>query len=68
MTVEEQRTMHSIQKLNAKIPEVTLRDLFAMNIISGMIATNLILDEEFLLGYSKKAYKIADAMLEARGK
>lgn len=65
ITVEEQRTMQAIQKLNAKIPEVTLRDLFAMSSINGLIY-DVGIDEENVQRYANKAYLIADAMLEAR--
>jgi hypothetical protein len=65
MTIEEQRTMQAIQQLNRKLPDVTLRDLFAMSSINGLI---FYIDEENAQGYANKAYLIADAMLEARKK
>ena len=67
MTVEEQRTMRAIQNINKKLPEVTLRDLFAMSVINGMSA-NDDLNDDTLEHLAELAYKQADAMLEARGK
>lgn len=68
-TVEEQRTMIAIQQLNRKVPEVTLRDLFAMSSINGLGLTyDVGIDEENVQRYANKAYLIADAMLEARQK
>ena len=67
MTVEEQRTMQAIQQLNRKVPEVTLRDLFAMSSINGLIY-DVGIDEENVQRYANKAYLIADAMLEAKKK
>ena len=39
MTVIEQNTMEAIQSINQKMPEVTLRDLFAMNALCGLLMT-----------------------------
>lgn len=65
-TVEEQRTMQAIQNINRKLPEVTLRDLFAMCfVISGKFSSRgsgSYIDDD----YGKWAYKYADVMLEAR--
>ena len=66
MSVEEQKTMQAIQNINRKIPEITLRDLFAMSSINGLIY-DVGIDEENVQRYANKAYLIADAMLEARG-
>lgn len=67
MTREEQSTMQAIQQLNRKIPEVTLRDLFAMSVINGMSA-NIDLNNDTLEHLAELSYKQADAMLEARKK
>lgn len=67
MTILEQRTYDSLIDLNSKIPEITLRDLFAMSSINGLIH-NVCISEGSVQKYANKAYLIADAMLEARKK
>lgn len=65
-TIEEQRTMQAIQQLNRKVPEVTLRDLFAMSYLNGILTNRAMhydYDQEAVF-----AYRVADAMLEARKK
>ena len=66
MTIIEQNTMESIQNINQKIPELKLRDIFAMHALNGMLAS---LDysgtPEQLADY---AYQYADAMKEKRKK
>lgn len=65
MTVLEQRTMESIQDFNSKIPDLTLRDLFAMSAITSLIAIEK--DKcTFYKSLANKAYGITDAMLEVR--
>ena len=66
-TVEEQRTMIAIQQLNRKVPEVTLRDLFAMSVIQTQVKDCLYHDDEIKI-IAQRSYRIADAMLEARQK
>lgn len=61
-TVEEQRTMIAIQNINRKLPEVTLRDLFAMSALNSLIQINMSPFDKI----AKFAYCFADAMLEAR--
>lgn len=63
-TVEEQRTMQAIQQLNRKIPEVTLRDLFAMSSLNALLQKPI----ESFETVAEQSYRIADAMLEARKK
>jgi len=76
-TVGEERTMAAIQGIFQKIPDVELRDLFAMSALNTIINchtdTNLndLLNIDDNKGYYLKkipeaAYKLADAMLEAR--
>ena len=69
-TMEELRTMQAIQSINQKIPDVELRDLFAMSAINGLaLSSRLALSsksEPFAADYAKRAYIIADAMLVAR--
>lgn len=66
-TIEQQRTMIAIQRLNAKVPEVTLRDLFAMSALTGTLRGTTYTDEEIKIK-AEQTYRIADAMLEARKK
>ena len=66
MTIIEQNTMESIQNINQKIPELKLRDIFAMHALNGMLASpDYSGTPEQLADY---AYKYADAMLNARRK
>lgn len=66
MTVLEQETIESVIDLNRKVPEITLRDLFAMSVMSGLEANgncNCYNAQEL----AEMAYCHADAMLKARG-
>ena len=38
-TVDEQRTMAAIQSINQKLPDIKLRDLFAMNALNGILTS-----------------------------
>ena len=73
MTVAEEKTMYAIQDMNHKLPAVSLRDLFAMNVLSFLAGDNWKTTKSWTVKYSefakdvaKAAYTIADAMLEAR--
>lgn len=63
-TMEELRTMESIQSISRKMPELKLRDLFAMNALNGIIINAHAPGKESDL--ARWAYEYADAMLEAR--
>ena len=66
MTIIEQNTMESIQNINQKIPELKLRDIFAMHALNGMLASpDYSGTPEQLADY---AYQYADAMKERRKK
>ena len=70
MTIIEEATMKSIQGIYKKLPDlngVTLRDLFAMSSLNGLIY-DVGINEENVQNYANKAYLIADAMIEARKK
>ena len=67
LTKEELATHRAIQRLGQKIPDITLRDLFAMSAIGGMSA-NSGLNNHTLEQLAELAYKQADAMLKAREK
>ena len=69
VTVEEQRTMRAIQNIDRKLPQVELRDLFAMTALVMLNGTTFgkacaeSCDYEPL---AEDCYKLADAMLAAR--
>lgn len=65
MTIEEQNTMKAIQNINRKLPDVELRDLFAMSVMTGLASYST---DRPLDMIAELAYKQADAMLEARKK
>ena len=66
-TMEELRTMESIQSINRKLPDLELRDLFAMNAMTGFHRGSLWTGGDWD-GVAERCYKLADAMLEARRK
>jgi hypothetical protein len=65
ITREELITMQSLQRLEKKIPDITLRDLFAMNALNGTLRGTTYTDNEIKIKV-EQAYKIADMMLNAR--
>lgn len=65
ITREELVTMQSIQKLEGKMPDVTLRDLFAMSVIQTQVKDYLYDDE--IEEMVRQSYRIADIMLKVRG-
>lgn len=64
MTREEHDTMNAIQNINRKLPDVTLRDLFAMSALNALLQKPI---ESFEI-VAEQSYRVADAMLEARKK
>lgn len=64
MTREEQDTMKAIQNINKKLPNLELRDLFAMSSLNALLQKPI---ESFEI-VTEQSYRIADAMLEARKK
>lgn len=66
MTREEQVTMQAIQRLERKIPDMTLRDLFAMSALNGTLRATFYTDKELEMKV-EQAYKLADMMLKTRG-
>lgn len=73
MTVGEERTMHAIQSLERKAPDLeqlNLRDMFAMHIMTGFCnTTDTSSVEKWNYNFlAKVAYEAADAMLEVRRK
>lgn len=76
-TVEEQRTMVVIQSLNHKMPELELRDLFAMHALTSFGGGDwngswLNIADRNIYGHIERAadvaYRIADAMIERRNR
>lgn len=63
----EQMTMMAIQSINQKIPDVELRDLFALAALNGLASQPSIynIKEEYTATFS---YALADAMLRVRSK
>ena len=57
-------TLDSINEINRKMPEVTLRDLFAMNALNGILSQGDYHGSE--RQYAEQAYNFADAMIAAR--
>ena len=56
--------LDSINEINRKMPEVTLRDLFAMNALNGILAQGDFHGSE--QQYAEESYCFADAMIKAR--
>lgn len=67
MTVFEQHTHELLQSACRKIPDVTLRDLFAMSVMPALLK-DFSLSNESIKYMAIKSYIIADEMLEAREK
>ena len=65
-TSSEQRTMAAIQAIAESVSEISLRDLFAMNALNGIIANGDFHGSEEQ--YTEQAYSFADAMLKTRRK
>lgn len=72
--------LDSINEINRKMPEVTLRDMFAMNAMNGILNDNMRTAVDDILRkddenkdfwterIAEASYKLADAMLQARKK
>lgn len=72
--------LESINEINRKMPDVTLRDLFAMNAMNGILNDHMRTAVDDILRNNEKdkdfwteriaaaSYKMADAMLQARNK
>lgn len=67
MTREEQSTMQAIQNINRKLPDVELRDLFAMSVMPTLLK-DFPNDNESIKSMARRSYIIADAILEERNK
>ena len=58
--------LDSINEINRKIPDVTLRDIFAMNALNGILASPDFSGSPEVI--TETAYQYADAMIQARKK
>lgn len=65
MTVLEQRTYDSLIDLNSKIPEITLRDLFACFAMNGFLSRDIHTVWN-MSDIADLAYQQADFMLQKR--
>lgn len=71
ITREVQTTMIAIQSINHKIPDIELRDLFAMHALNGLMVQSEAMSDPEFWNYDTIAciaYEAADAMIEARKK
>lgn len=66
MNILEQLTMEHLCNLDSKIPELTLRDLFAMSALNGIYANNTHFTDATYRDYAVIAYKQADEMIKVR--
>lgn len=64
-TVLGLNTMQAISTACAKVGSVTLRDVFAMSALNGLLSAEPCTDSE-LNDLATKAYVLADSMLETR--
>lgn len=72
--------LDSINEINRKMPEITLRDMFAMNAMNGILNDNMRTAVDDILRNDENdkdfwteriaaaSYKMADAMLQVRKK
>ena len=64
MVMFEPWVKNALEGIEYKIPEVTLRDLFAMNALNAIIAQCDFSESQ--RQYAEQAYNFADAMIDAR--
>lgn len=67
MTILEQRCYESIIGINNKIPDMTLMDYFAGQVLAGM-GEYLMNNKDSIDEISETCYRIADSMIERRKK
>lgn len=66
MNVLEQQTMEHLCNLDSKIPNLTLRDLFAMSALNGMYANGTQYTDATYRDFAEMAYKQAEEMIKVR--
>lgn len=66
MNVLEQQTMEHLCNLDSKIPNLTLRDLFAMSALTGMYANDTNFADASYHDIAEIAYKQAEEMIKVR--
>lgn len=64
-TKADEMKTRAIQKIAQKIPEMTLRDIFAMQVLNGLLSHSVVMSDDKLV---QRSYEIADLMMSARGK
>ena len=57
--------MDCVETLNKTIPEITLRDYFASQVLAGL-GEYLMRNRENFNAIAESCYKLADAMIEVR--
>lgn len=66
MNALEQQTMEHLCNLDSKIPNLTLRDLFAMSALTGMYANDTHFADASYRDYAEMAYRQAEEMIKVR--
>lgn len=66
MNILEQQTMEHLCNLDSKIPELTLRDLFAMSALNGMYANDTHYTDATYHDFAVMAYEQAEEMIKVR--
>lgn len=66
MNVLEQQTMEHLCNLDSKIPNLTLRDLFAMSVLNGMYANSTYFTDATYRDFAVMAYEQAEIMIKVR--
>ena len=70
-TREESMCMSAIMSINQKMPDLDLRDLFAMHALNGLMVQSEAMSDPEFWNYDTIAsisYETADAMIKARSK
>lgn len=66
MNVLEQQTMEHLCNLDSKIPELTLRDLFAMSVLNGIYANSTYYTNSTYRDVAEISYEQAEEMIKVR--
>lgn len=66
MNVLEQQTLEHLCNLDSKIPNLTLRDLFAMSTLTGMYASYTHFTDASFRDFAVLAYRQAEEMIKVR--
>lgn len=66
MNILEQQAMEHLCNLDSKIPELTLRDLFAMSVLNAIRSITTYQTDYTYRAFAEMAYKQADEMIKVR--